>query len=78
MAKFILPHVKGDYIAVCEGDDYWSDSSKLQRQVDMLEANSNCFMSVHKTKEIYENGISTGFYFPNENLETGIIERDDF
>lgn len=42
-----LKACKGKYIAICEGDDYWTDSKKLQVQVDFLEKNHDYAITYH-------------------------------
>src|SRR5690606_9560707 len=41
----------GEFIAMLEGDDYWTDSSKLQRQVDAMRENPECHVSFHPCHE---------------------------
>lgn len=49
---FIIPKCKGKYIAFCEGDDYWCDEKKLQKQVDVLENSPDYVACVHQTKTL--------------------------
>ena len=49
MSNFVwaLSQCKGDYIALCDGDDYWTDVLKLQKQVSFLEKNKEFVLCFH-------------------------------
>ncbi|RTR05353.1 glycosyltransferase family 2 protein [Halomonas nitroreducens] len=52
----LLGMAKGRFIAICEGDDYWIDDLKLQKQVDFLRQNRN--VSLLKTRALaVEDGV---------------------
>ena len=59
--KYNWSRVKGKYVAQCEGDDYWIDSQKLQRQVDFMEANLEYNLSAENALVQHINGQSWEF-----------------
>jgi len=48
--SILFPQSKGKYTAICEGDDYWCDENKLQKQVDFLESHEGYAACVHNTR----------------------------
>lgn len=52
----ILPIAKGKYLALCEGDDYWADPFKLQKQFDYMEQHPECSMCYHDAVFMWEDG----------------------
>lgn len=76
---FIYPRVQGKYVALCEGDDYWTDPYKLQKQVDFLEAHpeySGCF---HSVKIIWEKGEKKDSIYPSKSKMRGkkFVTKED-
>lgn len=82
MPNFIyaLQQCKGKYIALCEGDDYWTNPLKLKKQVDFLEENTDYVMTFHNANVINNLKQNCGNfseylksdYTPKEILNTWI------
>lgn len=47
-------HCRGEYVAVCDGDDYWFDRRKLQRATDFLDTHSQFAICFHRVVNYYE------------------------
>lgn len=62
----IFGSVRGEYVALCEGDDYWTDEYKLQKQVDFLDANPDFSICFHSIRVIHEDGSVPDYCFPDD------------
>ncbi|MCX5829841.1 MAG: glycosyltransferase [Deltaproteobacteria bacterium] len=60
-----LKACRGKYVALLEGDDYWTSTLKLQKQFDFLENHPDFAICFHPTWCFYENNDSKPYVFPN-------------
>lgn len=74
LTPFLLPLINVfQYVAFCEGDDYWIDPLKLQKQVDFMENHNDCTMCFHTVTEHWQDGSAPDktFYPVEDRIYTG-------
>lgn len=63
---------QSEFVALCDGDDYFLNSNKLQKQVDFLRQNPQCSLVFHPVMVTFENGREPFFYPPLKSLPRGM------
>lgn len=63
---YLAPIARGRYFAICEGDDYWNDPNKLQKQYDYMNSHKECSLCIHDSYVLYKNKI---VFYPKQFSE---------
>lgn len=63
-ATFVWAKMQGKYVASCEGDDYWINAEKLQKQVQFLEENPSFIACYHNCLVVDKKNRTSEFKYP--------------
>ena len=75
LGRILNAHTRGKYVALCEGDDYWTDPHKLQKQADFLDANPQCSLTYHACKNVFSTPCKVN-YLSGENVKEFYTDVD--
>ncbi|MYL84634.1 glycosyltransferase [Desulfovibrio aerotolerans] len=75
----LVRRIQGKYVALCDGDDYWTDTLKLQKQYDFLESFPDYSMCFHLVRQSYDDGSQPDIlYGPGHYLPDVVTSRNYF
>ena len=76
LGRIVNSALRGKYVALCEGDDYWIDPMKLQKQVDFLEAHPDYLLCGTNGLVLWDGGVNAPEYF-NRNFTSRELHPED-
>ncbi len=65
---FLFPSIKAKYVAICEGDDFFTHEDKLQKQVDFLDKNPDYAICFHQVIKIINGSMDGAELFPGREF----------
>ena len=68
---------RGEYVALLEGDDYWTSPHKLRKQVELLDAHPDCSSTFHDVAVVYADAAHDGGIFPHIRTQQQIFTLKD-
>lgn len=83
MRNYLIPNANGKYVAFCEGDDFWIDNNKLQKQYEYMQKNLECSLCIHDSLVTDDTGNIIDSIRPSHkgeiiSVEDVIINGGDF
>lgn len=72
ICKYVTPQIDSKYVAYCDGDDYWCDTSKLQKQYEFMESHPNYSMCFHNAYQLRPNNDMSSRWFIKDEGDIGL------